>query len=69
MVQEGGVEKERLLDTVRGLVRPFIAVSLVSVMVYLFVTGKLKAEEILVLGGPIFGFYFGERSVKKNLNI
>ena len=53
-----------MVETIKGLVRPFIAFCFVVGTVYLFVTGKLDANDILQMTGIIIGFYFGERAAK-----
>ena len=53
------------LDIIRGLVRPFIAVSFVSVTLYLAIVGKLEAREVLAITSIIAAFYFGERAGRK----
>ena len=58
----------KLLRVVRGLIRPFIAVSFVIVTLYLAIVGKLNAREILTITGIIAAFYFGERAALKNPN-
>jgi hypothetical protein len=55
----------QVLDIIRGLVRPFIAVSFVSVTLYLAIVGKLEAREVLAITGIIAAFYFGERAGRK----
>ena len=58
-----------LVTKIRKLVRPYIAVSLVTATVVLFFIGKIVAREILPIVGLIIGFYFGERSALKNPDI
>ena len=57
-----------MIEKIRKLVRPFIAVSFVLATLALFVMGKLPAEGILQTTGIIVGFYFGERAALKEPN-
>ena len=56
------------LRIVRGLIRPFIAVSFVSVTLYLAIVGKLNPREVLSITAIIAAFYFAERAALKNPN-
>jgi len=53
------------IEVVRALIRPFIAVSVVGTLMGLFIVSRLEAKELLILAGPIIGFYFGERAAEK----
>ena len=53
------------VEMIRSLIRPFIAVTVVATLMYLFISGKLESNQLLTLSGPIIGFYFGERAAKK----
>jgi len=59
---------QQILDFIRGLVRPFIAVSFVSVTLYLAIVGLLNPKEVLTITGIIAAFYFGERAGRKEAN-
>jgi len=59
---------QQILDFIRGLVRPFIAVSFVSVTLYLAIIGRLNPKEVLAITGIIAAFYFGERAGLKKPN-
>lgn len=54
-----------IVETIRKLVRPFIAVSFVLLTVYLAIKGQIEAKDILSLTGIIAAFYFGEKSALK----
>ena len=54
-----------MVDNIRKLMRPFIAVCLVGTTVYLAVIGKIEAAMIMGITSTIVGFYFGERSALK----
>ena len=72
MVQEDRVKKANVfLDIIRGLVRPFIAVSLTCTLIYLFINGETELiKTLLIILGPIVGFYYGDRKAEKErLNI
>jgi len=53
------------VESIRKLIRPFIAVSFVGTAVFLLIAGKIEAREVLTITSLIIGFYFGERSAKK----
>lgn len=57
------------IETIRSLIRPFIAVATVGTLMYLFITGKIESTQLLTLAGPVIGFYFGERAAKKRNEI
>ena len=54
-----------MVEIIRKLVRPFIALSLTCSVIYLAVLGKIDAKELLGYVGIVIGFYFGERSALK----
>lgn len=54
-----------MVETIRNLVRPFIAISFVGIVVFLTVTGKVEPSAILQITGMIIAFYFGERAALK----
>ena len=54
-----------MINNIRKLVRPFIAICLTCVVAYLAITDKLKPVEVIALYGPMVGFYFGERTALK----
>ena len=54
-----------MMEKIKTLVRPIIALSFVGVACYLFITGKLKPEDVLPITGIVIGFYFGERAAIK----
>lgn len=58
-----------MIDNIKGLVRPYISVALVSVTAYLAITGKIDPKDMLSLTGVIIAFHFGERSGSKQENI
>lgn len=53
------------VEIVRGLVRPFIAVSLTIDFCYLSAIGKIPIEAVVAATGLVFGAYFMERALKK----
>jgi type IV secretory pathway VirB2 component (pilin) len=55
----------KYIEIIRGLIRPFIAVSFVAVTLYMTYLGKLDAKEVLSITAMIVAFYFGERSALK----
>ena len=54
-----------MVEAIRKLVRPFIAVAFVSATIVLFLLGKLEAKEILTITGIIVAFFFAERAALK----
>jgi len=56
-----------MVNIVRKLIRPFIAVAFVLASIYLFIAGKIDPMQILQITGIIIGFYFGERSALKGI--
>jgi len=54
-----------MIDNIRKLVRPFMAVSFVAAAITLAMIGKIEAKEILSIASIIVAFYFGERSALK----
>jgi hypothetical protein len=57
-----------MIETIRNLVRPFMAVSFVGTTIYLAVTAKIEPGKLLSITGMIVAFYFGERSALKGVN-
>lgn len=53
------------IDIIRKLVRPFAAVAFILTTIYLAITGKIDAKEILTITGIVVAFLFGERSALK----
>ncbi|ETX01654.1 MAG: hypothetical protein ETSY1_06440 [Candidatus Entotheonella factor] len=58
---------EVFVDTVRSLVRPFLAVSFTYAAICLTFSGLLPASVVGTAATAIASFYFGERSVRKGL--
>ena len=54
-----------LTNTIRSLMRPFIATSFILGTIILYITGKIEPQSILQTTGIIVGFYFGERAALK----
>lgn len=54
-----------IVDTIRKLVRPSVAIALVGTVVYLAITGKIEPEKVLYLATIVITFYFAERAAKK----
>lgn len=54
-----------LTETIKSLMRPFIAFSFVFGTIILYLIGKIEAQSILQTTGIIIGFYFGERAARK----
>jgi len=54
-----------MLDLIRGLVRPFISVSLICMLAYLVYFGQIESKDILYLTGIVVAFHFGERAALK----
>ena len=54
-----------MIEIIRGLVRPFISVSFVSMTGYLVYMGFIDAKEVLGITSIIVAFHFGERSALK----
>lgn len=54
-----------IVELIKSLVRPFIALSFVLGTIALYLTGKIEAQSILQTTGIIIGFYFGERAALK----
>ena len=53
------------VETVRGLVRPYISFVFASVTGYLAITGAIDAKDMLSITGIIVAFHFGEKSALK----
>lgn len=53
------------VEIIRELMRPFVTVIFVLLVVYLTLTGKIDAKEILSIAGILIAFWFGERSALK----
>ena len=53
------------IETIRSLVRPFIAVSFVCMTGYCVYIGQIDGKEVLTIMGILMAFYFGERSTRK----
>ena len=58
----------KLLEVIRGLVRPFFAANVVGWVWYLLIQGKIDEKAILGILGSIVGFYFAERAINKALS-
>lgn len=56
------------VETIRGLVRPFISVTLVCLTVFLGIMGKVEAKDIMEITAIIVAFHFGERSALRKPN-
>lgn len=56
---------QTIVNAIKQLVRPFLAVTLITVTSKLFLADKIKPEMILGLLGAVIGFYFAERALKK----
>ena len=54
-----------LTETIKSLMRPFIAFSFVMGTIILYLVNKIEAQSILQTTGIIIGFYFGERAARK----
>lgn len=54
-----------MVDIIRHLVRPFIAVAFVVMVGWLVYGGAIDPKDILAMLGLIIGFYFGERAALK----
>jgi len=52
------------LELIRGLVRPFVTTTLTILVIYMAIIGKMEPKEVLLLYGPILGFWFGSKQVK-----
>ncbi|ETX03163.1 MAG: hypothetical protein ETSY2_34050 [Candidatus Entotheonella gemina] len=64
---QNAVTAEIFVDTVRSLVRPFLAVSFTYAAIRLTFSGMLPASVIGTAATAIASFYFGERSVRKGI--
>lgn len=53
--------EERILDLLRGGVRPLTAYGFVGLIGYGAVIGAVDWEVIVGLGGPVIGFYIRDR--------
>ena len=62
------IELKGKLETIRGLMRPFVTVALVSTAIYLALKGKIEAEAVWAAVTFILGHYFGERAALKKPN-
>ena len=54
-----------LTETIKSLMRPFIAFSFVMGTIILYLVNKIEAQSILQTTAIIIGFYFGERAARK----
>jgi hypothetical protein len=57
-----------LTETIKSLMRPFIAFSFVMGTIILYLVNRIEAQSILQTTGIIIGFYFGERAALKKSN-
>jgi len=53
------------LEFIRGIVRPIISISFVSMCAFLVVKGSIDAKDVLELTGIIVAFHFGEKAALK----
>jgi len=60
---------EEKVEVIRGLMRPFLAVSLIIIYGYLAVKGKIPAEITYTNVTTIIAFYFAERSQKNQSKV
>ena len=56
------------IETIRSLVRPFMAVSFVFMTAFCVYKGQIDGKEVLTIMGILMAFYFGERSTKNKEN-
>lgn len=56
-----------IVEIVRGLVRPFIAISITTTLIILAILGKVEAPEFLNLALVVVTFYFAERATTKGI--
>jgi hypothetical protein len=54
-----------LVESIKTLIRPLIALAFVATTCILFFDGKLEAKDILQITSIVIGFYFGERATRK----
>ncbi len=60
------MQAEQILDLVRGLVRPVALFAIVGGIVGFLAVGKMEeAKQLSILGSPILGFWFAERTITK----
>lgn len=57
--------KKELVEMVRGLVRPFISISLTSAVIYSLLFKTEISGSLLQITGMVIAFHFGERSASK----
>ena len=55
----------KIAETIKSLMRPFIAVSFVLGTIVLYLMGKIEPQSILQITSIVIGFYFGERAALK----
>ena len=54
-----------IAQIVRAMVRPAISLSLTVAVIWGAVAGHIEFRDLVLLLGPVVGFYFGERSALK----
>jgi len=57
-----------MVESIKTLMRPAIALLFVFTTCWLFLQGTLEAKDILQITGIVIGFYFGERATKQKEN-
>lgn len=55
-----------MVESIKELIRPFIAVSTASTTLALFLWKGEVPTELLQLDGVVIAFYFAERAIKNN---
>lgn len=58
-----------IVNIVRYLVRPFIAISITTTLIVLAIMGKIDADAFLNLALVVVTFYFAERATAKGITM
>jgi hypothetical protein len=54
------------IQAARDLVRPVVTYSFTVAVIYGAVIGQIEWKDLMMVYGPIIGFWFGERKAKKS---
>ena len=55
-----------MVDKIKQLMRPLSLVAMLILTSFCVAKGEITGKDILAVLGIMIGFYFGERSAKKN---
>lgn len=52
---------DKIANTLKGLVRPFVTIMITTTFCYLSLIGIIKPEEFSLMAGVVITFWFGDR--------